>query len=89
MGKQGTRFLTLASAGLALVACKASPADLRASINDTCPRSGKAISADSLTEYRGYVVGFCNTHCRDDFTTHVDERPHDTDYFDAIITLKH
>ncbi len=36
-------------------------------VNDTCPWSGKPVSADSLTEYRGQVVGFCNTGCRDKF----------------------
>jgi hypothetical protein len=37
------------------------------SINDTCPWSGKPVAADSLTLYRGQVVGFCNTGCRDKF----------------------
>jgi hypothetical protein len=32
-----------------------------------CPWSGKPVSADSLTRYRGSVVGFCNTGCRDKF----------------------
>lgn len=54
-------------------------------INDVCPRSGKPISADSLAEYRGYVVGFCNTHCRDDFAANIEERPDDRAAFDAII----
>jgi hypothetical protein len=36
-------------------------------INATCPWSGKPVSADSLTRYRGHVVGFCNTGCRDKF----------------------
>jgi YHS domain-containing protein len=36
-------------------------------INDVCPFSGKPVSADSLTHYRGKVVGFCNTGCRDEF----------------------
>ena len=36
-------------------------------VNESCPRSGKPVSADSLTEYRGKVVGFCNTGCRDKF----------------------
>jgi hypothetical protein len=36
-------------------------------VNETCPWSGKPIAADSLTEYRGAVVGFCNTGCRDKF----------------------
>ena len=33
-------------------------------INANCPWSGKPISADSLTRYRGQVVGFCNPGCR-------------------------
>jgi hypothetical protein len=36
-------------------------------VNETCPWSGKPISADSLTLYRGEVVGFCNPGCRDKF----------------------
>jgi hypothetical protein len=43
--------------------------DLRLSdaVNESCPWSGKPVSADSLTRYRGQVVGFCNTGCRDKF----------------------
>ncbi|MEH6665521.1 MAG: hypothetical protein V7678_11765 [Brevundimonas sp.] len=36
-------------------------------VNETCPWSGKPVSADSLTLYRGHVVGFCNPGCRDKF----------------------
>jgi len=36
-------------------------------VNDVCPWSGKPVSADSLTHYRGQVVGFCNPGCRDKF----------------------
>ena len=36
-------------------------------VNETCPWSGKPVSADSLTTYRGAVVGFCNSGCRDKF----------------------
>ena len=36
-------------------------------VNETCPWSGKPVSADSLTLYKGKVVGFCNTECRDKF----------------------
>jgi hypothetical protein len=36
-------------------------------INNVCPWSGKPISPDSLTRYRGAVVGFCNPGCRDKF----------------------
>jgi hypothetical protein len=36
-------------------------------VNDACPWSGRPIAADSLTLYRGAVVGFCNPGCRDKF----------------------
>jgi hypothetical protein len=36
-------------------------------VNETCPWSGEPVTADSLTRYRGRVVGFCNTGCRDKF----------------------
>jgi hypothetical protein len=36
-------------------------------INETCSWSGKRVRADSLTLYRGHVVGFCNPGCRDKF----------------------
>jgi len=36
-------------------------------VNDACPWSGKPVAADSLTVYRGKVVGFCNPGCRDKF----------------------
>ena len=41
--------------------------DLKNCVNDVCPWSGKPVSADSLTTYRGKVVGFCNPGCRDKF----------------------
>jgi hypothetical protein len=41
-------------------------------VNETCPWSGKPIAADSLTRYRGAVVGFCNPGCRDKFEKAVD-----------------
>lgn len=39
----------------------------RTPVNDKCPWSGKPVSTDSLTEYKGHIVGFCNTGCRDKF----------------------
>lgn len=36
-------------------------------VNDVCPWSGKPVSSDSLTLYKGKVVGFCNPGCRDKF----------------------
>ncbi len=38
-------------------------------INSHCPWSGDAVSSDSLTHYKGQVVGFCNPGCRDKFQT--------------------
>jgi len=55
------------------------------SINKFCPRSGKSVVGDSFTKYKGFIVGFCNPGCRDDFTNNIDERPNDSSYFDAII----
>ncbi len=40
---------------------------LEDAVNETCPWSGKPITADSLTLYKGAVVGFCNPGCRDKF----------------------
>jgi YHS domain-containing protein len=36
-------------------------------VNTYCPWSGEPVSADSLTTYRGKVVGFCNPGCREKF----------------------
>ena len=36
-------------------------------INDICPWSGDPVREDSLIEYGGDVVGFCNPGCRDKF----------------------
>lgn len=36
-------------------------------VNQVCPWSGKPVSEDSLTRYRGKVVGFCNPGCREKF----------------------
>ena len=47
-------------------------------VNTHCPWSGDPVSADSLTMYRGKVVGFCNPECREKFETA-------TDAFDALI----
>ncbi|HLY56631.1 MAG TPA: hypothetical protein VKS60_13795 [Stellaceae bacterium] len=43
------------------------PLDIKNAVNETCPWSGKPVSADSLTRYKGHVVGFCNPGCRDKF----------------------
>ena len=36
-------------------------------VNERCPWSGDPVSGDSLTLYKGKVVGFCNPGCRDKF----------------------
>ena len=40
-------------------------------INETCPCSGRPVRPDSLREYGGRAVGFCNPGCRDRFETAV------------------
>ncbi len=45
-------------------------------INTNCPWSGNDVAANSLTQYRGSTVGFCNPGCRDKFeraTHHFDQ----------------
>jgi hypothetical protein len=51
-------------------------------VNERCPWSGDPVSADSLTIYRGQVVGFCNTGCRDKFEAAAQA-------FDSAIEGKH
>jgi YHS domain-containing protein len=50
-------------------------------VNRTCPWSGDPVSADSLTHYKGAVVGFCNPGCKDKFEAA-------TQAFDAAIEGK-
>lgn len=57
-------------------------------INLYCPRSGKPVSKESLTDYQGYTVGFCNPRCRDDFRLDSANRPQDRRYFDVLIKEK-
>ena len=40
---------------------------LEDAVNENCPWSGDPIAADSLALYKGQVVGFCNSGCRDKF----------------------
>jgi hypothetical protein len=54
-------------------------------INKYCPRSGKPVAEDSLTDYQGFTVGFCNPGCSSDFEKNKEDRPSDTRYFDTII----
>lgn len=57
-------------------------------INKYCPRSGKPVAEDSLVEYRGYTVGFCNPGCSGDFANDIENNPRDRHYFDVIIKEK-
>ena len=50
-------------------------------INKYCPRSGEMVADDSLAAYRGFVVGFCNPGCRDDFQANVANAPERYDLF--------
>ncbi len=54
-------------------------------INKFCPRSGGPVSSDSLTDYRGHIVGFCNPGCRDDFAKDISKSENDRKYFDVVI----
>ncbi|WP_036181008.1 hypothetical protein [Marinomonas sp. MED121] len=54
-------------------------------LNQYCPRSGKAVSMDSLTLYLGHTVGFCNPRCRDDFRDNQDKCDKDKMYFEVLI----
>ena len=47
----------MAAEALSLVDC----------INSACPWSGRPVVPEGLTRYRGRVVGFCNSGCRDKF----------------------
>lgn len=40
---------------------------LEACVNDVCPWTGKPVSADALTLYKGRVVGFASRSARDAF----------------------
>ena len=37
--------------------------DIADCINEACPWSGEPVQANTLTEYDGHVVGFCNPGC--------------------------
>lgn len=40
---------------------------LAACVNDVCPWTGKPVSADALTLYKGRVIGFAHRSARDTF----------------------
>lgn len=50
-------------------------------VNEVCPWSGKPVSDEALTQYRGHTVGFCNPGCRDKFDAA-------TTLFDAAIATE-
>ena len=54
-------------------------------INRYCPNSGKPVQPDSLTEYRGQTVGFCNPQCCDDFAKDPQSDSLAKTYFDVLI----
>ena len=58
---------------------------MKKAINKFCPRSGDPVADDSLTEYKGHTVGFCNPGCRDDFARDISKSPNDAKYFEVII----
>lgn len=58
------------------------------SLNRRCPRSGKPVSADSIVDYRGYRVGFCNTGCSSDFAADPAANSMDCLYFDKLIACR-
>jgi len=55
------------------------------SLNRHCPRSGRPVSSDSIVDYRGYAVGFCNTGCSSDFAANPKTNRMDSLYFDQLI----
>ena len=55
------------------------------SFNRHCPRSRKPVSSDSIVDYRGYSVGFCNTGCSSSFANDPAASGMDCLYFDRLI----
>ncbi len=58
------------------------------SLNRYCPNSGKPVTADGLTMFRGAVVGFCNPHCRDVFAAEPEKPSPARDYFLVLLREK-
>ncbi len=57
----------------------------RACVNVRCPRSGGVVAPDSICDYNGHRVGFCNTGCRDSFAADPSAHLMDCLYFDRLI----
>ena len=53
--------------GRSTIFARADFARLRRCVNAACPFSGRPPLANSLLEWRGQIVGFCNPGCRDKF----------------------
>lgn len=53
------------------VLCRAGFERRRQSVNSRCPFSQRPVVANSLADYRGKIVGFCNPDCRDKFAAAV------------------
>lgn len=58
--------------------------DIDDSVNTKCPFSGDPIVEGSLGLYKGRVVGFCNTGCRDKFIKDPSAWTDAMLYFDAL-----
>lgn len=43
------------------------PLSIADCVNDVCPWTGKPVSADALTRYKGKVIGFADRRSRDAF----------------------
>lgn len=43
------------------------PPTLAECVNDVCPWTGKPVSGDALTRYKGKVIGFADRRSRDAF----------------------
>ena len=59
-----------------------------ATLNQHCPRSGARVDPDSVTNYRGHTVGFCNPGCRDGFRSDPNACVADRRHFDRLIALQ-
>lgn len=73
------RFATVVNTD-AYIETPAAPA-----FNRQCPRSGRPVAEDSIIEYRGYQMGFCNTGCSSDFAADPSANHMDCLYFDRLI----
>jgi hypothetical protein len=59
--------------------------DMLISRMDDYDSQGAANAAKILRNKVGHIVGFCNTHCRDDFAGNMQDRPEDRQFFESII----